>query len=339
MDVLDRLRIDVPVLQAGMGGGVSGAALAGAVAAAGGLGTLGLASPATLRAGIANVRDQAPGRAVAVNLLMPFVRRRHLDVCLEGQPVDVAVLFFGGDAALVRRLHDGGVLVMAQVGTEEEALQAVGWGVDALIAQGLEAGGHLLGREPALAFLGRALAVAGERPVFVAGGIATAADTSAALAAGAAGVVAGTRFLLTRESDAHPVYKQRVLAAQQTFETTLFGLGWPARHRVIANAATDRWRRADGSLRRLPGLLNAASAPVGRVITDPMIAALPRLQRARLPMLSPTPPLAGMPAATVENTPLYAGESALRIDSIIPAAEAVDLLAGRDPGQRRPKAS
>lgn len=325
MDVLDRLQLDVPVLQAGMGGGVSGARLASAVAAAGGLGTLGLSSPKSLRDGFAAIREAAPGRLVAVNLLMPFVRRRHLDTLIQYR-VDVAVLFYGGDAEVVRRLRDADVFVLAQVGTETEAQLAIGWGVDGLIAQGIEAGGHLLGRVKALEFLPRAQAIAGPRPVFVAGGIATSADTEAALAAGAAGAVAGTRFLLTYESDAHLLYKQRVLEATETFETTLFGLGWPARHRVIANAATRRWLASDGAVRKAPALLNRASAPLSGIITDSMIGVLPKLQQSRLPMLSPTPPLSGMRAATVDNTPLYAGESALRIDSIVSAAQAVELL-------------
>jgi NAD(P)H-dependent flavin oxidoreductase YrpB (nitropropane dioxygenase family) len=330
MDILDRLRLDVPVLQAGMGGGVAGPALAAAVAEAGGLGTLGLSAPSALRAGIDRVRDQAPGRAVAVNLLMPFVRRAHVDACVDGR-ADVAVLFFGGDAGLVRTLREAGVLVLVQVGTAAEATQAVAWGVDGLVAQGVEAGGHLLGREPALSFLPRALAVAGPRPVLVAGGIASGADTERALAAGAAGVVAGTRFLLTRESRAHPRYLERVVAARETLETTLFGLGWPARHRVVANAATQRWLRPDGSVRRLPALLNAASGPVNRLVTDGIAARLPTLQRARLPLLSPAPALAGMPDDAVESTPLYAGETALRIDTVVSAAEAVALLS---PGHR-----
>lgn len=327
MDVLDRLRLDVPVLQAGMGGGVSGAELAGAVARAGALGTLGLAAPGTWTRDIVRVREEAPGRAVAVNLLMPFVRRRHVDACLAAG-ADVAVLFFGGDRALVARLREAGVLVVAQVGTPAEATEAVGWGVDALIAQGSEAGGHLLGRRPALETLAEVVPVAGSRPVFVAGGIATGADTATALAAGAAGVVAGTRFLLTTESRAHPAYQQRVLDADHTIETTLFGLAWPARHRVVANGATRRWLRPDGSVRALPARLNAASGALGRVVTDAMASALPRVQRAWSPLLSPTPPLAGMSTATVEATPLYAGETALRIESVVPAAEAVALLAG-----------
>jgi NAD(P)H-dependent flavin oxidoreductase YrpB (nitropropane dioxygenase family) len=62
-------------------------------------------------------------------------------------------------------------------------------------------------------------------------------------------VIAGTRFLLTHQSRAHPEYLRRILAARKTFRTTLFGLGWPAPHRVIANAATDRWCRDDRTAR------------------------------------------------------------------------------------------
>src|SRR3954463_15306711 len=69
VDLLDRLSLEVPVCQAGMGGGLAGPDLATAVAAAGGLGTLGLAPPGELRESIARVRSAAPGRAVAVNLL------------------------------------------------------------------------------------------------------------------------------------------------------------------------------------------------------------------------------------------------------------------------------
>jgi NAD(P)H-dependent flavin oxidoreductase YrpB (nitropropane dioxygenase family) len=327
-DLCDRLRLDAPVVQAGMGGGVAGAGLAAAVAAAGGLGTLGLAAPDALRTGFDRMRQQAPGRAVAVNLLMPFARRRHVAACVAGG-VDVAVLFYGGDAPLVAELHGAGVYVMVQVGTRAEAVAAVSWGVDALVAQGAEAGGHLLGQQPALEVLAEVLPVAGGRPVLLAGGIATGADTAAALAAGAAGVVAGTRFLLTEESRAHPLYKQRVLGAHETIETTLFGFGWPARHRVVPNAATRRWLDATGAVRRAPAMLNAMSAPVSRLLGDAVAASVPRFQRAGVPLLSPAPPLAGMSDEVVEATPLYAGTTAARIDTVVPAAEAVALLSGR----------
>ncbi|EUA03921.1 nitronate monooxygenase family protein [Mycobacterium kansasii 824] len=83
VDVLDRLRLDVPVAQAGMGGGIAGATLAAAVANAGGLGTLGLVTARQLRTAIDQVRAGAPGRAVAVNLLLPFLHRGHVDVCVR----------------------------------------------------------------------------------------------------------------------------------------------------------------------------------------------------------------------------------------------------------------
>ncbi|MGZ4559735.1 MAG: NAD(P)H-dependent flavin oxidoreductase [Mycobacteriaceae bacterium] len=332
MDLVDRLRLDVPVVQAGMGGGVAGSRLAGAVAAAGGLGTLGLTSPTALRRAIDEVRTRAPGRAAAVNLLMPFVRRGHVDTCIRDR-IDVAVLFFGGDRDLVDRLREAGVFVLAQVGTERQACEALHWGADGLIAQGRQAGGHLLGVEPALDFLPRVLALAAGRPVMVAGGIASAADTEMALEAGASAVVAGTRFLLTTESAAHPDYKERVLDASNTVETTLFGFGWPAaRHRVIENASTRRWCRAGGRPGVGPRLFNAVSTPLARVVPERVTAVLPRYQRSWLPLLAPAPPLLGMPDSAVDSGPLYAGESALRITEIISARQAVDELSGRGSG-------
>jgi nitronate monooxygenase len=325
MDLLDRLRLDVPVAQAGMGGGLAAHELATAVAAAGGLGTLGLAPAAALRAAIHNVRDGAAGRAVAVNLLMPFVRRTHVDVCIEAR-IDVAVMAFGINRAIIARLAEGGVLVFVMVGTDSQARQAIDWGADGLIAQGCEAGGHIAGDTTALAFLPRAIEAAGDRPVLLAGGIANAQDTRAALAAGADGVVAGTRFLLTHEARAHPQYQRRILAADKTFRTTLFGLGWPAPHRVVANAATRRWCQDDGRARLAPRMINAGSAILAK-LPDQAQAPLVRLQGPRLPVFSPVAPTVGMPDSTVDRAALYAGETVLRLTSVISAQQAVADLA------------
>src|SRR3954471_5924535 len=186
VDLLNRLRLDVPVAQAGMGGGLAGPELAAAVAAAGGLGTLGLLPPAELRAAFRQVRDTVPDRALVVNLLMPFVRRGHVDVCLQ-ERIDVAVIAFGMDRELLRRLSEQGVFVFVMVGSEEQARQACVCGANGLIAQGCEAGGHIAGKTPAHELLPRVLEVARGRPVLLAGGIAAADDTRAALTAGAAG--------------------------------------------------------------------------------------------------------------------------------------------------------
>ncbi|GLY71206.1 hypothetical protein Atai01_78250 [Amycolatopsis taiwanensis] len=318
--------MDFPVALAGMPG-IAGGRLAGAVAGAGGLGTIGLLPPGELQAAIGRVRDEAPGRCVAVNLLMQFARRRHVQACVDAG-VDVVVLAFGGDAALVRELRDAGVFVLVMVGTEHQARAAVAWGADGLIAQGREAGGHLVGTVAALEFLPQALAVAQERPVFLAGGVATAGDTAAALAAGAAGVVAGTRFVLTEESGAHREYQRRILAAGATVETTLFGLGWPLRHRVVPNTATDRWCRADGTARRIPALVNSLSAPLARWAPENSERSVIRMQRPAIPLFSPAAPLEGMPEQWVDRAALYAGESVLRINGVVPAKQAVAELAG-----------
>jgi NAD(P)H-dependent flavin oxidoreductase YrpB (nitropropane dioxygenase family) len=325
MDVADRLRLDVPVGQAGMGGGLAGAPLAGAVAKAGGLGTLGLAPPGQLRTSIDRVRAEAPARAVAVNLLMPFVRRSHIAVCVDTR-VDVVVVAFGGDRTVVEHLREAGIFVFAMVGTEAQARAAIGWGADGLIAQGREAGGHLVGTMPALEFLPQALAVAGERPVLLAGGIATGADTRAALGAGAAGVIAGTRFLLTHEANAHPDYQRRILHADRTIETTLFGLSWPLRHRVVPNAATRKWCRSDGSAKALPAAVNAASRWLA-VLGYLDAGALIRMQSPALPVFTPLAPLPSMPNSSVDSGALYAGDTVLRINEIVSAQQAVKELA------------
>jgi nitronate monooxygenase len=310
-----------------MGGGLAGPDLAAAVAAAGGLGTLGLLPPADLRAAIRRVRDTVPDRAVAVNLLMPFVRRGHVDACLQAR-IDVAVIAFGMDRDLLRRLSEQGVFVFVMVGSEEQARQACVCGANGLIAQGCEAGGHISGRTPAHELLPGVLEVARGRPVLLAGGIAAADDTRAALAAGAAGVVAGTRFLLTDEARAHPEYQRRILNADNTFRTTLFGLGWPLPHRVVANAATRRWCRDDGRTKLVPRLINAGSGMLAR-LPDRAIAPVLGLQRPALPMFSPIAPMIGMPDSSVDRTALYAGETVLRMTSVISAKQAVTDLTPR----------
>lgn len=321
MDIADRLRLDVPIGQAGMGGGLAGSALAGAVAAAGALGTLGIDTPRRLRASIDEVRERAPGRAVAVNLLMPFVHRRHVAVCVDAR-VDAVVVAFGEKRGLVEHLREAGIFVFVMVGTEAAARAAIACGADGLIAQGREAGGHLVGTMPALEFVPPALRAAGRRPVFVAGGIATAADTRAALAAGASGVVAGTRFLLTHEANANRAYQRRILQADRTIETNLFGLSWPLRHRVVPNAATRRWCGEDGHARPLPAALNAISRPLsalGYFDAGPLM----RLQSPALPFFTPLAPVAGVPDSWLDSAALYAGETALRIDELTSAGQAV----------------
>ena len=130
-----------------------------------------------------------------------------------------------------------------------------------MIAQGVEAGGHVRGSVPALDLLARVrAAVAPGYPVLSAGAVADRRDVRARLDAGAAAVVCGTRFLMTEESCAHPGYKERLLDARDTVLTELFGAGWPAPHRVVA------MRRPSAGSPRTP----AAPAGCARFIAPPL---------------------------------------------------------------------
>lgn len=323
IDFQERLRLTHPVVQAGMGGGLATAELAAAVTNAGGLGTVGiLGHPKHFAAELRRARELAPGRSIAANLLLPFARQAHFDACVHAG-VDAVVVFCGSAPSGIAQLRRAGILVLAQVGTPAQAHRAISDGVDGLIAQGIEAGGHLLGVEPARVFLERALALANGLPVLAAGGIASREKAAAALDAGAAAVVCGTRFLLTEECAAHPEYKRRVLGANRTLETLLFSLGWSDRHRVVPNAATERWcarsERGPAGIVRFNRLL----APALQRLPPAVATKTLRYQRLTLPLFGPSPLLAGTNQRLIEVTPLYAGECAREIATVIPAADAV----------------
>lgn len=327
IDLRDRLRVDVPILQAGMAGGLAPAELAAAVSNAGALGTVGLVGPNRFAAELRRARDLAPRRPIAANLLLPFTRAAHVQACIAAR-VDAVVLFFGFSRRYVARLREAGVFVLHQVGTVDEARRAIADGADAIIVQGLEAGGHLLAREGTHSILRRVLTIADGRPVLAAGGVGTAEDVRAAREAGANGVVCGSRFLLTSECRAHEGYKRRVLGAGRTIETSLFGFGWPARHRVVPNAATERWCTHDRSGPRLVRALERATGVLGRVVpVDDR--SITNAQRLALPFYTPAAALVGDDARLLDVTPLYAGECVRALHTVVGAAEAVrDLSAG-----------
>src|SRR3954451_13201998 len=318
--LLERLGVERPIVQAGMGGGLAGHELAGAVSGAGGLGTIGILPADALRQSIDAARERAEGRPIAVNLLLPFVRRAHLEVAGEA---DAVVTFWGRP-----RRPAAGVWIH-QCGSVEEARAARAAGADAVIAQGVEAGGHVRGTTPALELLERArTALPPGFPIWLAGGVAERADVEVALAAGADAVVAGTRFLLTEESDAHPEYKRRLLDARDTVLTELFGAGWPSAHRVVRNAATDRWLRAD---ERGPGwvrTLHRATAPALSRMPVTLIQRTAHSQRPGMPLLGPAAATVGDPVSLVDAGPLYAGECVARIGDLRPAGELLRVLAG-----------
>lgn len=316
--LLERLGVELPLVQAGMGGGIATAELAAAVSEAGGLGTLGMADPAALRSQLAAARERT-GRPVAVNLLLPFARRAHYDVAADA---DALVTFWGRP-----RRRTAGVW-LHQCGSVEEARAAHAAGADGVIAQGVEAGGHVRGTTPALALLERTqAALPAGFPVWLAGGVAERADVARALTAGADAAVLGTRFVMSEESGARAAYKQRLMESRETVLTELFGMGWAAPHRVLWNEAAERWLR--GGRRGPPWVrtVNRLTAPALRRVPIGIQLRLARTQRAANPFLSPLPPSSGAPASLLDAGPLYAGETTARLHDVRPAAELVRALA------------
>ncbi len=297
-----------------MGGGISRHELAGAVSEAGGLGTIAVNGAGAIRRELAAVRDLT-SRPVAVNLLLPFARRDWFDAAAGA---DAVVTFWGRP-----RRRTLGVWIH-QCGSVEEARASEARGADAVIVQGVEAGGHVRGKVAALELLERVrAALPAEYPLLLAGGIADRDDVGRALGAGAAGAVAGTRFLLSEESRAHPGYRDRLLAAEETILTELFGAGWPAPHRVVGNAATERWLRDD---RRGPALnraINRLLSPGARYTPESVVARMARAQRPGSRVLSPAGPTDDGPETLLEAGALYAGETVARIHDVRPAADLV----------------
>jgi nitronate monooxygenase len=315
---LERIGLEVPIVQAGMGGGLAGHQLAAAVSDAGGLGTIGILGPEELREEIAAAR-RLTDRPIAVNLLQVLARPAHF---AAAEQADVLVTFWGRPRRRTSRIW------LHQVGSVEEALVARAAGADGVIAQGVEAGGHVRGTTPAAELLAQVRAgVGAEYPVLSAGGVTGPAEARERLDGGADGIVAGTRFLMSEESGAHPDYKERLIGARQTVLTELFGLGWPAPHRVVPNAATDRWLRGD---RRGPAWVRAihklSSVGASRVPV-PLQRRLAASQRPSRPLFGPAAATADGPSSLVDAGPLYAGVCIERIGDVRSAADLVRTLA------------
>ena len=241
------LGISAPILQAPV---ASSPDLAVAVSEAGGLGILPITWTETdvLRQTLAKVRART-AMPFAVNIVIPLMdkeRQANLDLALE-TGVPVVSTFYGNPDPLIPRIHDAGALVMHTVGSAEEARRVVDQGVDIVVAQGIEAGGHVWGTVATMVLVPAVVDAVPATPVVAAGGIADGRGLAAILTLGAQAAWIGTRLLLARESDAHPAWRRRVVAAHET-DTVLseaFDGGWPdAPHRCLLNDTLEAWLAA-----------------------------------------------------------------------------------------------
>jgi nitronate monooxygenase len=248
--------LTTPIIGAPMAG-VAGGALARAVSLAGGLGMIGISGSHSARFVTEQcaipAADQLPFGVGLMAWVLPD-RSDLLEATIAAQPGLVSVSF--GDAApYVGPLHDAGIAVAAQVNTVADVHRAVEAGVDVLVAQGTEAGGHT-GQRATLPLLQEVLTLT-ERPVIAAGGIATGRGMAAALAAGAAGVWIGTALLSCTEGLNTPAARARVResSGEDTVLTRAFdvaqGFAWPDRWpgRALVNEFSRTWHGREEELR------------------------------------------------------------------------------------------
>lgn len=241
----DLLEIDLPIVQAAIGGAAV-PPLAAAVANAGGFGTVNLTGydAEGARQMIRQTR-LLTSKPFCVNFILSYTGQYEaaLDAALD-EKVPVINLFWGDPAPFVDQIHAAGSLLLMQVGSLEEARHAAECGTDIIIAQGWEAGGHVRGQVATLPLVASVVKEVAPIPVLAGGGISDGRGLAAVLALGAAGAWIGTRFLASEEASVAREYRERVLMAQaaDTVYTTLFDFGWPgAPHRALRNSTYQAW--------------------------------------------------------------------------------------------------
>jgi nitronate monooxygenase len=241
--VCEMLGIEQPIVQAPMSAVPE---LAAAVSNAGALGMLALtwSTPAG-----APVRQTAAltDRPFGGNLILNSDQHRRLDEALEAG-LRIVSLFWGDPAGYVEQVHDAKGLVLHTVSSAEEARRAVASGVDVIVAQGWEAGGHVRGQIATLPLVPAVVDAVAPVPVIAAGGIGDARGVAAVFALGAQAAWLGTRFLMAREMPIHDQYRHRLIDVAETdaqWFPDLYEVGWPdAPHRVLRNSTAERWEAA-----------------------------------------------------------------------------------------------
>jgi NAD(P)H-dependent flavin oxidoreductase YrpB (nitropropane dioxygenase family) len=305
----ERLQIDVPIIQAAMGGAV-GPKLAAAVSNAGGLGMLVLtgADNDTIRSEV-RATKALTRRPFGVNLNLNRPQNERLAVLLE-EGVPVISLFWGDPAPLIEQAHSGGAVVLHTSASADEARRVVDAGVDIVVAQGWEAGGHVRGTVSTMALIPAVVDSGHPTPVVAAGAIADGRGLAAALALGAAGAWIGTRFLASEEASIHPRYRERILHAKETdtYFGELFDVGWPdAPHRVLRNRTVEEWERA-------------GRPPSGqRPGEGETIARSPTQEIVRYRSCTPSPAFEG----DIDALPMWCGQGVRLVRAVKPAAEIV----------------
>lgn len=306
--------VPLPIIQAPIGG-LAVPELVAAVSDAGGLGMLPVTwhEPPEIDESLGKVRALT-NRPFGVNLILEWPQEERLRQCLEAG-VRIVSFFWGDPARLVPIAHEAGAIVLHTVGDAAEARRAVDAGVDVVVAQGWEAGGHVRGQVATLALVPAVVDAVAPVPVVAAGGIGDGRGLAAVLTLGASAGWLGTRFVMAAEAPALPRYRDLLAAADETSTvySSLFDVGWPhAPHRTLRNSTIDAWEAAG---RPAPG-----SRPgEGEVIAtwdDGWPVHRYESSSARDGV-----------TGDIEALPLWAGQSVGLVDDVLPAGEIVRRLA------------
>jgi NAD(P)H-dependent flavin oxidoreductase YrpB (nitropropane dioxygenase family) len=311
------LGIDQPIVQAPM---AAIPPLAAAVSNAGGLGMVTLTwsdDPGAV------VRETAAltARPFGGNFVLTSDHHRHLDQALEAG-LRVVSFMWGDPSSYITAVHDAGGVVLHTVGSAGEARRAVAAGVDVIVAQGWEAGGHVRGTVATLPLVPAVVDAVAPVPVIAAGGIGDARGVAAVLALGAQAAWLGTRFLLAQEMPIHQDYRRALIAAAETdpqWYPDLYDVGWPdSPHRALRNSTATAWDAAG----RPP---DAQRPGQGDVIAH--FASGEAIVR-----YEPAPPMAGT-TGDIEALSMWAGQSVALATQPQSAADIVKELTSRLPGR------
>jgi nitronate monooxygenase len=241
--VCDLLGIEHPIVEAPL---AADPRLPAAVSNAGALGFLGM-SWADDAGDLVRATAALTDRPFGGNFVLNADQHRRVDQAL-GAGLRIVSFLLGDPRDYVGPVHDAGGVVIHTVGSAEEARRAVGCGVDAIIAQGWEAGGHICSGVATLPLVPAVVDAVAPVPVIAAGGIGDARGVAAVFALGAQAALLGTRFLLADEMPIHDGYRNHLIAATETdaeWYPDLYDLGWPdTPHRALHNSTAEMWEAA-----------------------------------------------------------------------------------------------
>lgn len=311
--LMTEFELEVPIVQGPMGG-VSGPALVAAVANTGALGILPVwsGSVATAQALISQTQSLT-NKSFGINVRADMVQTDHIAAAIDAG-ISIIHLFWGSPAASMPAINSTSVRMIATVADDDGARAALDAGATALIAQGVEAGGHVLSDIPLEELLASVLAVSGNTPVIAAGGCGNGYDGRKLMNLGAAAILYGTRFAASIESEGHDDYKTALLEAVEgdTVRSLCFDGAWPdAPHRTLVNSTYTAWHNA--------GCPGPGQRPgEGDIV---LITAAGR----ELPRYFVSTPQAGM-TGDIRAAAMYAGTGVNTINDCLGAAQIIKQL-------------